>query len=196
MKKLLLLLLICSNVYALNPGDKAPEFSLINQDGKTVKLTDFKNKIVVLEWFNYGCPFVKKHYSGGNMQAIQKTYKNNENVAWLSIVSSAEGKQGHFSTAKEAKEKMNDLGSAADHMLLDELGKVGRAYGAKTTPHMYVIGFDGLIKYVGAIDSVRSADPADIKDATNYVTSALSKVLLKDKPNPSKTKPYGCSVKY
>lgn len=196
MKKFLLLLLISANVYALNPGVKAPDFTLMNQDGKKVKLSDYKNKIVVLEWFNHGCPFVKKHYSGGNMQGIQKAYQANDNVVWLSIVSSAKGKQGHYASNKEAKAKMEELGSAADHLLLDESGKVGQAYGAKTTPHMYVIGFDGMVKYAGAIDSVRSADPADIKGATNYVTSALSKVLLKEKPNPAKTKPYGCSVKY
>jgi len=197
MLKILIISVFASmNALALNPGDLAPDFSLVNQDGKQVKLSDFKNKIVVLEWFNYGCPFVKKHYGSNNMQATQMAYKNNEYVSWLSIVSSAPGKQGSFENAKEAKAKMKELGSNADHLLLDTDGKVGQAYGAKTTPHMYVIGLDGKVAYVGAMDSVSSSDPADIKEAKNYVLSAVSKLLLKESPNPSKTKPYGCSVKY
>lgn len=188
--------LVSLKVFALNPGDVAPDFTLMNQEGKKVSLSDFKNKIVVLEWFNHGCPYVKKHYGAGNMQATQGAFAQNDLVVWLSINSSAEGKQGHLADAKEAKAKLAEVKSKADHMLLDHDGKVGQAYGAKTTPHMYIVDFDGKLAYVGAIDSVASADPADIKGATNYATSAVSKLLLKEKPNPAKTRPYGCGVKY
>ena len=192
----LFLLFFTQSLFALNPGDVAPDFNLLNQDGKKVKLSDYKGKIVVLEWFNHGCPFVKKHYVSNNMQATQKTFAKNENVVWLSIVSSAKGNQGFLGSPAIAKAKLKELGSNANHLLLDPSGQVGQAYGAKTTPHMYIIGFDGKLAYVGAIDSIASSDTSDIKEAKNYALSAVSKLLLKEKPNPSKTKPYGCSVKY
>ncbi len=182
--------------YALNPGDEAKDFSLMNQNGKMVKLSDYKGKLIVLEWFNHGCPYVKKHYNSGNMQTTQKTYIDNQDVVWLSIISSANGKQGHLKDAKEALSKMKEVGMKSNHLLLDHDGKVGQAYGAKTTPHMYIIGYDFKLAYVGAIDSIASADPSDIAKSTNYVTSSISKIMLKEKPSPSKTKPYGCSVKY
>lgn len=191
-----LLIAISLNAFALNPGDIAPDFSLVNQDGKQVKLSDFKNKIVVLEWFNHGCPYVKKHYAAGNMQATQKAYANNEYVVWLSIISSAKGKQGYLADSKAVKDKLKEIGSSANHMLRDIDGKIGQSYGAKTTPHIYIVGFDGKLAYVGAMDSIASSDKADIKQAKNYVLSAVSKLLLKEKPSPAKTRPYGCGVKY
>lgn len=196
MKIAIFLFLFSLSAWAVNPGDVAPEFKLTNQAGAQISLSDFKNKIVVLEWFNNGCPFVKKHYGPGNMQTIQATYKDNPNVVWLTIASSAKGKQGHIADASEAKAMLAQMNSKADHLLLDHAGSVGQAYGAKTTPHMFIIGFDGKVAYAGAIDSIASADSDDIKEATNYVTSAVSKILLKEAPNPAKTKPYGCSVKY
>lgn len=156
----------------------------------------YKDKVVVLEWYNEGCPFVRKHYDAKNMQNTQKTFKDNEYVTWVMIVSSAKGKQGHISGPAAASDIMKKEGSFADHLLLDIDGSVGKLYDAKTTPHMYVIDSKGIIRYTGAIDSISSANPADIMKAKNYVTSAVSKVLLQEKPNPSKTRPYGCSVKY
>lgn len=199
MKRLLIsFFLSCvTSAFALNPGDKAPNFKLKNQKGEMVEFKELnKDKIVVLEWYNHGCPFVRKHYDSQNMQKIQKVFKDNDYVTWLTIVSSNKGKQGFIKTAGAAKEKMQEEKSGADHLLLDFDGAVGKAFEAKTTPHMFVVDNFGIIRYVGAIDSVASANPADIGRAKNYITSAVSKVLLKQKPNPSKTKPYGCSVKY
>ena len=130
------------------------------------------------------------------MQTIQNAYKENKNVKWVTIVSSAKGKQGYLADSSAALAKMKEEGMNSDFIIRDTDGKIGQMYGAKTTPHMYVLGFNQEIEYVGAIDSVASADPADIKGAKNYITSAVSKVLLQEKPSPQKTKPYGCSVKY
>ncbi len=177
-------------------GKSAPDFSLEDQNGKKVKLSDYKGKFIVLEWFNHGCPFVVKHYGSNNMQTIQKLYAKNEQVKWLTIVSSAEGKQGYLASTSEAKAKMKEVGSAADHLLRDTDGKVGQLYGAQTTPHMFIIDTEFKLQYMGAIDSKKSANPKDIATAKNYVTAGLSKLMLKEKPNPQKTKAYGCSVKY
>ena len=184
------------SVQALNPGNDAIDFSLQNQNGETVKLSDFKGKIIILEWFNHGCPYVKKHYNSGNMQATQRIYQENTEVVWLSIISSAKGKQGFMATPKDAKNKMKEVAMASDFLLLDHTGEVGQKYSAKTTPHIYIIGADFKLKYQGAIDSIPSASEADISKATNYITSSVSKIMLKQVPNPSKTKAYGCSVKY
>ncbi len=182
---------------ALNPGEKAPNFKLKNQKGEIVELAKInKDKIVVLEWYNHGCPFVRKHYDSKNMQRTQRVFKDNDYVTWLTIVSSSKGKQGYLKTPREANERLEIEKSGADHLLLDFDGTVGKAFEAKTTPHIFVIDHLGIIRYAGAVDSIASANPADIGRAKNYITSALSKVLLKEKPNPSKTKPYGCSVKY
>lgn len=197
MKFLILGLVFSINVLAVNPGEKAPDFTLKNQKGESVSLKSLnKNSIVVLEWYNEGCPFVRKHYDSKNMQETQKVFKDNEYVTWVTIASSAKGKQGYIDGPAAARDLMKKEGSLATHLLLDPEGKVGRLYEAKTTPHMYVIDAAGIVRYNGAIDSIASANASDIKKATNYITSAVSKVLLKEKPNPSKTKPYGCSVKY
>lgn len=193
----IIILMSISNAFALNPGDVAPDFKLKNQKGKVITLKEInKDKIVVLEWYNEGCPFVRKHYDVKNMQNTQKTFKDNDYVTWVTISSSAKGKQGYVKGASDARDLMKKEGSHADHFLLDSDGVVGQAYGAKTTPHMYVIDSKGIVRYTGAIDSIASANSVDISKAKNYITSALSKVLLQERPNPSKTKPYGCSVKY
>jgi peroxiredoxin len=185
----------------VNPDDetvttskKAPKFTAVDSYGKTHKLSDYEGKIVVLEWKNHLCPFVQKHYSSGNMQATQETLTK-KGVIWLSIISSAKGKQGHVS-AEECNEIVASEKSKATAVLFDEEGIIGKKYGAKTTPHMFVINASGDIVYEGAIDSIRSADPSDIKDATNYVLSAVDN-LIKQKPiDPPVTPAYGCSVKY
>jgi len=175
-------------------GRPAPDFSLPSSGGKTVKLTDYKGKTVVLEWLNHGCPFVRKHYDSKNMQELQKKYTA-KGVAWLSVISSAPGKQGHSSASvAEAEKKTNN--SAATAILLDEKGEVGKLYGAKTTPHMYVIDAKGSLVYMGAIDDNSSADPADVKTAKNFVSAALDASLAGNKVQTSQTEAYGCSVKY
>lgn len=190
MKSLIALLVLVSfSAFAVNPGDKAPDFTL----GKT-KLSDLKGKTVVLEWLNFGCPFVKKHYGSGNMQSLQKKYIGKD-VVWLSIVSSAEGKQGHM-TEKEAEEAKKEHSSKASKILLDKDGKVGQLYGAVTTPHMFVINKEGTIVYQGAIDDKPDTNPESIPGSVNYVSEALDLTLSGKKVTAAKTKPYGCSVKY
>lgn len=194
MKLLFILIFITFNSYGALIGKDAPDFSLKNQDGKITKLMDAKGKYVVLEWLNHGCPFVKKHYKSGNMQKVQKQVTKDK-VVWYSIISSAEGKQG-FSSEKKAKEDAKIHGSNADAILLDTTGEVGKSYGAKTTPHMFIIAPDGKIIYEGAIDSIASADPSDIDKATNFITQTLNSALKGERIKNQKTRPYGCSVKY
>lgn len=175
-------------------GKKAPDFSLPDATGKTRKLKDYKGKIVVLEWFNHSCPFVKKHYGSGNMQKLQDEY-GKKGVVWLSICSSAEGKQG-FATGADHAKAFKENKSNPTAILVDSDGTVGKAYEAKATPTMYVINKKGTLVYAGAIDDKNGADPSEIKDAKNYVSAALDEVL-NDKPvTTASTKAYGCGVKY
>lgn len=175
-------------------GKPAPEFTLTDSNGKSHKLSDFKGKFVVLEWLNHGCPFVVKHYGSGNMQKLQKEYTGKD-VVWLSIVSSAPGKQGHMSPEETNKAKAENE-SAATAVLLDEDGTVGRLYDAKVTPHMFVINPEGVLVYMGAIDSVKSPDPADIAGAKNYVQQALDEAMAGKEVSEPVTTAYGCGVKY
>lgn len=175
-------------------GQAAPDFTAVDSNGKSHKLSDFKGKHVVLEWLNHGCPYVKKHYSKGHMQALQKELTGKD-VVWLSIISSAEGKQG-WSTPDKANTDAKEKGGAATAILLDPKGDVGRMYGAKTTPHMFVVNPTGDLIYKGAIDSVKSADPDDIAGATNYVREAVDAALAGKPVTTAETTPYGCSVKY
>jgi len=175
-------------------GKAAPSFTLKDSNGRTRKLSDFKGRYVVLEWLNYGCPFVKKHYGSGNMQATQKAARK-QGVVWLSINSSAKGKQGH-STASEANKLTKTNKAAPSAVLLDTKGKVGKSYGAKTTPHMFVINPKGVVIYNGAIDDKPSTDKKDIKGAKNYVLKAISQARKGKKVSTPSTQPYGCSVKY
>lgn len=189
---LILFTLACSK--NLPAGQAAPDFTLPDSKGQQVKLSDQKGKIVVLEWFNDGCPYVKKHYGSGNMQALQKKYTD-KGVEWLTVLSSAPGKQGHQSP-QGINEIMVQWKGSPSHVLLDPMGKVGRLYGAKTTPHMFVIDPKGDIVYQGAIDSIASTDPADIAKAENYVAKALDATMAGQAVDPNTTTPYGCSVKY
>lgn len=181
---------------AVENGKPAPDFALTDLAGKTHNLADFKGKIVVLEWNNPDCPFVKKHYEkSGNLPAAQKA-ATADGVIWLMVNSGAAGKQGGDYTAAQLKAYLDKNHAVPTAYLPDHDGKVGHLYGAKTTPHLYVINADGILVYQGAMDSMRSADPADIAKATNYVNAALSAVKA-DKPvEKSSTEPYGCSVKY
>lgn len=175
-------------------AEEAPAFTLADLEGNDHSLSDFEGKVVVLEWFNEGCPFVKKHYREGHMQALQETYTD-KGVVWLTIVSSAPGQQGH-DTAEGHKETVEEWKINSTAFLMDEDGTVGKAYGAKTTPHMFVINKEGEIVYQGAIDDKRSTDPDDIADSKNYVRTALEAVLAGEDVGIPSTNPYGCSVKY
>jgi hypothetical protein len=190
----LLVLLLSLPALAVDIGKLAPAFSLPAASGKTITSTQFKDKVVVLEWLNHGCPFVRKHYDSNNMQALQKKYLA-QGVVWLSIISSAPGKQGHV-TAKAAADEAKKYNSEASEILIDEDGTIGRAFEAKVTPHMYVIGKDGRIFYQGAIDSIASADIDDVAKAENYVARALDATIKGEKIKIASTKAYGCGVKY
>jgi peroxiredoxin len=175
-------------------GDKAPDFTLADSHGKKHSLAELKGKHVVLEWVNYECPFVQKHYGTGNMQELQKTYTA-KGVVWLAINSSAAGKQGNFAPA-EIDARSTRQHAAFSAYLVDPDGSVGRAYGAKTTPHMFVIDPSGTLLYAGGIDDKPSTDAADVKTAKNFVRQALDETLAGKPVSVTSSQPYGCSVKY
>lgn len=175
-------------------GEMAPEFTATDTNGKTVSLSEFKGKTVVLEWTNPDCPFVKKHYDGGNMQSLQTT-ATADGVVWIAINSSAKGKEGNYS-ATELNKIYADKKSAQTHLIIDETGTIGTLYAAKTTPHMFVIDKDGKLAYAGAIDDNSSADKADIATSKNYVTAAIADLKAGKAVETSSTNPYGCGVKY
>jgi glutathione peroxidase-family protein len=175
-------------------GEQAPSFTLTDTDGDAHSLADYKGKYVVLEWLNFGCPFVGKHYGSGNMQALQATYRD-KGVVWLSIVSSAKGKQGYYPLEEMKAQKAKHNGNMTA-ILMDASGTVGKAYGATVTPHMYVINPDGELIYKGGIDDKPTTDEADIEGATNYVRLALDQAMSGEEVETKRAQPYGCSVKY
>lgn len=175
-------------------NEQAPNFKLIDSKGTEHSLSDFKDKIVVLEWINFECPFVKKHYNSKNMQSLQLKYTKKD-IVWLSICSSAEGKQGNF-TSEEINNRIKNHNAKMTAYLIDADGKVGKMYGAKTTPHMYVIDKEGILIYAGAIDDKASTDVDDIKGAKNYVAAALDELLADKNVSFQSSTSYGCSVKY
>jgi hypothetical protein len=188
-------LLAAGLLHAATVGQPAPAFTLTDLDGKSHSLSDFKGKTVVLEWVNAECPFVVKHYEkSGNLPALQKA-ATDDGVVWLLINSAAPGKQGDYDAAK-AKAWMEKNKAAATAYMRDGDGKVGKAYDAKTTPHMYVINAEGVLVYNGAIDSIRSANADDIAKADNFVKAALASVKAGEPIAKATTQPYGCSVKY
>jgi peroxiredoxin len=175
-------------------GEAAPDFTAVDSNGVTHKLSDHRGSTVVLEWTNHECPYTVKHYSTGNMQALQKD-ATGKGIVWLSIISSAPGKQGYVS-GEQANELTKSRDAAPSAVLLDPEGTVGRLYGARTTPHMYIIDPAGQLVYAGGIDDKPTADPADVPTATNYVRVALDALAAGRAVDPSTTRPYGCSVKY
>jgi peroxiredoxin len=176
------------------PGEAAPAFSLPDTNGKTHNLSDYKGKYVVMEWLNYGCPYVQTHYESGSMPKLQKEWTK-KGVIWLSVVSSAPGKQGHYEPAR-----MNEVskrnGAAGTAVLLDPQGTVGKSYGAKTTPHMFVINPEGKVIYAGGIDSKPVSNPYEDKSITNYVSQALNEAMAGKEVSVKTARPYGCAVKY
>jgi len=175
-------------------GQAAPAFTAVDANGRTRSLSEFRGKTVVLEWTNNGCPYVRKHYDSGSMQALQQQ-ATKDGVAWLTIVSSAPGTQGYLTPAAARTWKAQEKAASTD-VLLDPKGTVGRAYEAKTTPHMYVIDKTGKLVYMGGIDDRPSPDPDSLKGARNYVIAALADVKAGRPVAQSATRPYGCSVKY
>ncbi len=175
-------------------GAPAPTFTLPASNGRTVSLADLKGKTIVLEWTNHQCPYVGKHYRGNNMQMLQKKWTARD-VVWLSVISSAPGLEGYV-TAEEANKLTNERNAAPSAVLLDPKGTVGRAYGARTTPHMFVISGDGMIVYAGGIDDKQSAQIEDIKIARNFVDNALTELSQGKPVSITGARAYGCSVKY
>ena len=183
-----------SAVAAAAVGQPAPDFTLTDTTGKAVRLSDFKGKHVVLEWTNPGCPFVRKHYDSANMQTLQKESVG-KGVVWLAV-NSTENASGDYLAPQQLARWMTGQKAAPSATLMDEEGTAGKAYGARTTPHMYVVNPQGTLIYAGGIDSIPSARQDDIKTATNYVRQGLAEALA-DKPlSAPSTRPYGCSIKY
>jgi len=179
---------------AQSPGASAPAFTLTDTAGKSVQLADFRGKYVVLEWTNPECPFVRKHYTSGNMQGLQKEWAAHD-VVWLSINSTHAGNLEYKTPAEMAK-WMEAQGGAATATLIDGTSATGRAYAARATPHMFVIDPTGTVRYNGAIDDRRTANPADAKVARNYVRAALTEAMAGKPVSVESTSPYGCSIKY
>jgi peroxiredoxin len=197
MKFVLSILLLAALPALASPatvGQPAPAFSATDSSGKTLSLADFKGRTVVLEWVNPGCPYVRKHYDSANMQHTQKAAVD-RGVVWLAVNSTAPGHHDYRPPADMAA-WMQAQKAAATATLMDSDGKVGRAYGARTTPHMYVIDASGTLAYAGGIDDKPSANPADVKSANNHVNAALDDVLAGRPVARASTRPYGCSVKY
>jgi peroxiredoxin len=175
-------------------GAPAPTFMLTDSTGKTVSLADFKGKTVVLEWSNHECPYVRKHYGGNNMQALQKKWTA-QGVAWLTLISSQPGSQGNVTPA-QANKLTADRSAAPTAVLLDPKGDVGRAYGAQVTPHMYVIAGNGTLVYMGGIDDKPTSRQEDLETAKNFVDAALAEVAQGKPVSVTTSRPYGCSIKY
>ena len=175
------------------PGQPAPAFTLTDLSGKPVNLADYKGKTIVLEWHNFACPFVQKHYHSGNMQALQKKYAND--VVWLAVSSTAKTAFDYMEPAVVSKQ-LTEFKAAPAKYLLDESGSVGMSYGARTTPHMYIIDPSGKVVYNGAIDDKRSTNVEDVKGAKNYVAAALDEMKAGKPVTVASTAPYGCNVHY
>ncbi len=205
MKKIFIALMI--GTFAVAPafaaavvGKPAPAFSEKDMAGKTIDLSQYKGKTVVLEWLNHGCPFVVKHYNSKNMQALQKKYTDQKTyadkaVVWLSVISSKKGAQG-YGTPEETMKQAKEKGSFATTILIDEDGSMGKAYGAKTTPHMFVIDASGVLTYAGAIDDKATTELGDVPTAKNFVAAALDEMLAGKPVSIASSKAYGCGVKY
>lgn len=175
-------------------GEPAPSFTLPDTHGEQHSLEDYRGEWVVLEWLNYGCPYVQKHYESGNIPSQQEKWTE-RGVNWFAVVSSAPGKQGHH-PPDEMRERGKEFGVEADAILMDPEGEVGRAYGARTTPHMFVIDPEGEVVYMGGIDDVPTARIEDLERATQLVDRALEQATAGEEVARPTSRPYGCSVKY
>jgi len=181
-------------VAAANPGEQAPNFTATDSNGQIHHLSDYEGKFVVLEWTNSGCPFTIKHYASGNMQKLQKEWTG-KGVVWLTVLSSAPGKQG-YKKATEENAYVKEKGASPTAVLMDPSGQLGHLYGAKTTPHIFIVDPSGKLVYNGAIDDKPTTDAQDVSGARNYVDIALTEALGGRPVTTASTQPYGCSVKY
>jgi peroxiredoxin len=179
---------------AARVGSPAPDFTVKDLAGKVRRLSEFKGKPVVLEWHNQSCPYVKKHYETGNMQRLQKEVTG-QGAVWLTVISSAPGKQGYV-TPEQENAYLKEQQAAPTAVLLDEDGAVGRLYGAKTTPHMFLIAPNGVLVYAGAIDDKPSTEKSDVPGAKNYVLAAYQELKAGQPVSVATTASYGCAVKY
>jgi hypothetical protein len=175
-------------------GQQAPDFSAVDSQGKSVRLNDYRGKIVVLEWTNADCPYTRKHYVSGNMQSVQGLAQQHD-IVWLSVISSAPGKQG-FVNGAAADALTHSRNAHPTAVLLDPSGELARLYSAKTTPHMFVIDKDGALQYMGGIDSIATTDSGDVARAEPYLREAMLAVAQGSPAPHAVTKPYGCSIKY
>lgn len=183
-----------ATAHAVNVGQPAPAFEARDANGKVVKLADFKGRHVVLEWTNPACPFVQKHYGSRNMQGLQKEAVA-QGVVWLTL-SSTSPTSGEYLAPKDLAAKYQSWGSGHSAMLMDDDGRIGKAYSARTTPHMYIVDPKGVLVYAGGIDDKRSTDPADVATARNYVRASLGELLAGRAVSTPTSAPYGCSIKY
>jgi hypothetical protein len=188
------LLSLCAGSQEVRVGAPAPAFTATDSRGQTETLAQFRGKYVVLEWHNQGCPFTRKHYVSGNMQALQKEWTG-KGVAWFTVISSAPGQQGYVTPSAE-NAYLAQMHAAPTAVLMDPEGKLGRLFNAKTTPQMIVIDPAGKVIYDGAIDNRPTPDPEDIRGAENYVSDALTEAMAGKPVATAFTRPYGCSVKY
>lgn len=182
------------NANAVSVGSDAPIFKTSDIKGASVDISALTDKIIVLEWTNPGCPFVKKHYDSNNMQQLQKTYTE-KGIIWISINSSAEGREGYFAKDSEAQTWIDEKTAAPTHYIRDRFGEIGKSYRATTTPQIFIINKSKIV-YAGAIDNIPSANKDDVAKAENYVSKALDEVIAGKEVSSAKTNPYGCSVKY
>ena len=180
--------------WAARVGERAPEFTATDTNGQVHKLSDYAGKFVVLEWHNRGCPYTAKHYDSGNMERLQHEWTS-RGVIWLTVISSAPGKQGYV-TASEENEYVKKMNAAPTAVLLDPTGVVGHLYDAKTTPQIIIINPQGVLIYDGAIDDRATTDVGDVKGARNYASQALEEAMAGKAVSIPTTRPYGCSVKY
>lgn len=175
-------------------GEPAPDFEVADANGDIHSLSDYSGKYIILEWLNHGCPFVRKHYDGNNMQQLQKKYTD-EDVVWLSVISSAPGTQGYMEP-EQALKSIEEQGGSPTAILLDTEGIMGRSYDARVTPHMYIIDPDGVLRYNGAIDDQPSARASSLEGAHNYVDAAMASLWNGEEVDVKTNTPYGCTVKY
>lgn len=191
---LILIALSATFARAVQPGEPAPDFTAQDTHGQTHTLAQYKGKYVVLEWHNHECPYTRKHYASGNMQRLQREWTS-KGVIWFTVISSAPGQQGYM-TADQENAFLQQANASPTAVLLDPSGQLGHLYGAKTTPHMFVINPEGVLVYDGAIDDQPTTDPSDMSSAHNYVSEALQESMSGKAVTTPTTRSYGCSVKY
>jgi peroxiredoxin len=188
------ILALVASAFAVKVGDPAPGFTAVDSNGRQQSLASYKGKFVVLEWHNQGCPYTRKHYESGNMQRLQKEWTG-KGVVWLTVISSAPGTQGFVTPAQE-NEYLQKMNASPTAVLMDPGGTLGHLYGAKTTPHMFIIDPSGTLIYNGAIDDHPTSDQGDIAGSKNFVSAALQEAMSGKPVTDAATRPYGCSVKY